>query len=487
MSDLARKAVRGTLAVGVSNVVTRVVGFATALYLMGNVSTAEFGLVDYAIALLAIASAVGNWGFSQAAIHRRERVSETFSTFLVLRLAAVAVVLGLVGAVAVSAPELLGKRTHLGALAVLAAAMVAEAGCEAPAARLSRDLRFGRLMAVDIVSAVFAAVVGVVMGALGFGLWALVAYRASHIVARAVGLGAASLESIPLRFHAADALWLLRFGFPLWLGGLATTWVLKYDDLVVGSLTGAETLGHYGRAYAFALVPLSLVTGVLTRVSFPLYARLQDDRLRLSEAFRIASGTTLRLAAPLALGIALALPDLLAVLGWSGRWGPMVSMFRWLLVYTLVRPMLDDAGGLLTAVGRPKITGRTLLAQAGALVVLCPLFTSWRGAEGAAMSVGLVVLVGLVVWYVGFLPRVVDVAWRRMLLWPLVSLAVASAAAIGVGATAWHEPGWAPGAAKLLTLALVYLGAMMLLDGPQVLADLRTLRRHALGNEEDRG
>ena len=194
---------RGTLAVALSNVVTRAVGFATALYLMGRVSTAAFGLVDYAVALLAIASAASNWGFAQAAVHRKERVAETFSTFLVLRLAAVAVVVAAVGAVAVAAPDLLGKRTHLAALAVLAGALVIEAGCEAPAARLSRELRFGRLMVVDIASAALAAAVGVAMAALDYGLWALVAYRASHIVARASARPAsrrrASASMLPTR------------------------------------------------------------------------------------------------------------------------------------------------------------------------------------------------------------------------------------------------------------------------------------------------
>jgi len=487
MSELARKAVRGTLAVAVSNAVTRAVGFAGALYLMHRVSALAFGLVDYAVALLAIGGALSNWGFAQAAIHRQERVEETFSTFLVLRIAMVAAVVGVLGVVVVVAPGLLAGRTHLWALAALAGVLVVDAACEAPAARLTRELQFGRLMVVDIVSVVLATAVGVVMAALGFELWALVGNRVTHAVARAVGLGAASTAAIGLRVHAADARWLLSFGLPLWLGGLATVWVLKYDDLVVGSLRGSETLGHYGRAYAFALMPLSIVTGVLTRVSFPLYARLQDDRARLSEAFRLASGTTLRLAGPLAVGIAVALPDFLAVMGWPHKWGAMVPMFRWLLVYTLARPLLDDAGGLLTAVGRPKLVGRTLLAQAAALLALCPLLTQWRGAEGAAMSVGLVVLGGLVVYYVRFLPRRVDIACRGMLLWPLVSLAAAAAAALAAGRLAGLGVGWAGGAVRLAALAIVYAAGILALDGRQTLSDLRAVWRHAIASGEHRG
>lgn len=487
MSELARKAVRSTLAVGVANTVSRIVAFAGALYLMEAVSETAFGLVGFALAVLTVLSGVGSLGLSHAATHRRERVDETFATFLVLRVAAFACLLGVLGVVALAAPGLFAGRTEPGILAALAGALLVDVAAEAPATRLSRDLRFGRLVAVDVTCTIVATGIGVVLAALGFGVWALVANRVTHALARLFGLMLVSAAPVRIGFHGADARWLLRFGRPLWLGGLATTWVLKYDDLIVGSFLGAAVLGYYDRAYSLALVPLSLVTGVLTRVSFPLYAHLQHDRARLSAVFRIASGTTVRLAGPVAVGMALALPDAFAVLGWTAKWGPAVPLFRWLLVYTLVRPLLDDAGGLLTAVGRPQATGHALVAQAAALVVLCPLLTWWRGAEGAAISVGLVVVAGLGAWYVWFVPRVVDVAWPRLLAWPLVSLAAGAGAAVAVASLGEFQPGLAAGVAKLGTLGAVYVAVLLVLDGRQTLTDLRALRAHAIGGSEARG
>ena len=225
---------------------------------------------------------------------------------------------------------------------------------------------------------------------------------------------------------------------------------------------------------------------MLTRVSFPLYARLQADRARLSEAFRLATGATLRLTAPLALGMALAIGDLLAVLGWE-QWAPMVPLFRWLLVYAALRPLMDDAGSLLAAVGQTRVAGHTLLGEAAALLVLCPLLT-WRlGAQGAAVSVGLVVVGGLAVWYIRYLPRHLAVAYRSILLWPLVSVGLGTAAGAGVAVWAGLGVGLAGGVVKLLTLSVVYAVALLALDGRQTVADLRTLRRHAFGSADSGG
>jgi len=478
---LGRQAVRGTIAVFAGNTVSRVVGLLGALYLMSRIGVADFGVVAYAASLLAICDAASNWGFAQAAIHRRERVDATFGTFLVLR---VAMLLGALGVLAIGSlafRHALSQRTSLAVMGVLAAAAVCDAVCDVLATRLARAMRFGRIVVADVLSVTLATGVAVALAALGWGIWALVASRALYPAVRMAALACVgAVEPIRIAFHAQDARWLLRFALPLWFGSLATTWVLRYDDLVVGSLCGRAALGYYDRAYWLALLPLGFVTGVLTRVSFPLYARLQGDRARLSEAFRIASGATLRLAAPLALGVALALPDFLVVVRLE-RWLPVTPIVRWLLVYALLRPLMDDAGGLLTAVGLPRTCGLTLVAEALALLVLCPLFTRAWGPEGAAASVGLVVLGGLAAWYAWALPRVVEVAYGHVLAWPLASAAVAGAAGLALERWSGLPVGLACGALKLAAVAVLYAAGLLLLDGRQTLADLKALLRHALG------
>ncbi len=480
MSTLGRQAVRSTMAVLVANTVSRLVATVGQLYLRGKVMPEEFGIVAYAASLLALCDALANWGFSQSATHREERVPETFCAFLTLR---IGMLLGAFAFLALSSQpfrHLLLRRTDPLVIVALAITILGEAVCDVQATQLSRSLRFGRLMAVDVAGVVVGTACAVAAAASGWGLWAVVVNRAATASVRLVCLSLLAPNPLRAGYHAEDARWLLRFGLPLWLGSLATTWVLKYSHLVVGQLRGDVVLGHYDFAHEVALLPLLFVTGVLTRVSFPLYARLQGDRARLSEAFRIVSGTTLRLAGPMALGLALALPDLLTILRWE-QWRPMTPIVRWFLAYAILRPLMDDAGSLLTAVGRPKVTGHTLVAEALALLVLCPALT-WRwGANGAAASVGLVVLGGLGTWYVVFLPRVVDVSFLRLLLPPLVSLGAAAAAGMAVQAYGGLRAGLPSAAATLAAVAVVYLAGILLLDGRQMFEDLKALRRHTLG------
>jgi PST family polysaccharide transporter len=477
-SHLARRAVRGVLAVAVANAAVSLVAFAAGLYLMEKVSPVAFGIVKYAAALLAIFDSCANWGFSHGAVNRQERVDETFSAFLVLRLTMTLGVLAL--AAALAAGGVFTGEARLDVMGFLSIPVLVGAAGDVWATRLRRSMHFGRLSAAETVSAVGAAAVGVAMAAAGCGVWALVANRVAREVLRAAGLWLLSVERTPLRIERADAAWLLRFGLPLWLGGLATTWVLEYDSLVVGRLWGATVLGYYARACALVMMPISLVPTVLTRVSMPLYARLAAERPRLSEAFRIVAGTLLRVLAPMLAGMAVAVTDFLAVMRWWW-WAPILPIFYSLLGYALVRPLMDDAGGLLAAVGRPKLAGHTLVGQAIVLLVLCPALTGWLGAPGAALSIGLVWLGGLALWYTRYLPRLLDAPYGRILLPPLLSAAVAAPVAWAAAGWARLDVGLADGLLKLSVLSVVYAAALLALDGRRTAADLRTLWRHGFG------
>ena len=483
VSEIASRAVRGTLAIAASTLVGRVASFLGALYLMAKLQPSDFGVVAYAAALLSVCDAVANWGFAQGAIHRRERVEETFSTFLCLRLLGLVGVVALFAAGAIPFRTALLPRTDARVLLALVGALVVGAASDPPAARLARQMRFGRLALAEGLAAVVATAVGVGLAALGFGVWALVGNRVAEAAGRLVGLLAFGARMPIPRLHLADARWLLGFGLPLWLGSLATTWVLRYDDLVVGQLCGQATLGHYDRAYRLALLPLGLVTAVLTKVSFPLYARLRDDRRRLSEAFRMVASITFRGALLIALAMAVLLPDFLVAMGWR-RWRPMVAMFRWLLPYAVLRPLMDDAGGLLTAVGRPRVTGHTLVAEALALLVLCPVLT-WRwGARGAAASVGLVVLAGLGTWFARYLPRHVAVPAWRIFGWPLVATCVGVGAATAAGHLGLR-PGWQAGAARVAAALLAFAATLLITEGRSTLGDLRSLLHHLRARDRD--
>ena len=74
-------------------------------------------------------------------------------------------------------------------------------------------------------------------------------------------------------------------------------------------------------------------------------------------------------------------------------------LLKFLVVYAVMRPFLDDAGALFIAIGHPRRTTLLTVAQALALIVAATPLTLQYGAVGTALGVGVAFSVGLIVTY----------------------------------------------------------------------------------------
>ena len=58
-------------------------------------------------------------------------------------------------------------------------------------------------------------------------------------------------------------------------------------------------------------------------------------------------------------------PELILVL-LGESWQPVVNIFRLLVIYSMMRPLFEDTGAFLTAIGKPKLSsidGKALMGQ----------------------------------------------------------------------------------------------------------------------------
>jgi O-antigen/teichoic acid export membrane protein len=170
---------------------------------------------------------------------------------------------------------------------------------------------------------------------------------------------------------------------------------MSFDSFLVGTFVGVAVLGFYDRAYRLAEWPNKLVTSVVTRTAFYTYARLQDDSVRLQKTVTLLTWLIAMITIPLALIIFVAAPDLVALL-YGERWLPSAVFLRLLVVYALIRPMLDNAGSLFVSTGHPQRATVTTLVQAVALVVAATPLTLSFGALGTCIGVGIAFVVALV-------------------------------------------------------------------------------------------
>ena len=218
-----------------------------------------------------------------------------------------------------------------------------------PMMALERDLQFPIIARCELLENLVQTGSTILFAYLGWGAWALVG---GGLVRGVVGLllvWAASPWRPAGRFELAIVKRLAKFGLPFQLNALMPTLLGGWMPLVVGRLLGVAAVGLVGWATNLASVPMML-SGVLNRVAFPAYSRLQSD----PEALGRYLGTSIRrlnavfgLVVPL---VVIICPVAIPVL-FRPRWIPAIPLVQWfslecvVLVLTGLLASTQNAGG----------------------------------------------------------------------------------------------------------------------------------------------
>lgn len=426
----------------------------------------DFGLVAMVVAVIGFIGLLKDAGLSMATVQReridRDQVSNLFWANLLLSLAAVALAILLIPAVTAyyREPRLAGVTAALSA-----AFLLAGLGAQ-HRALLVRHMRFLALASVDVLALIAGVGAAIAAAAAGAGYWALVVLHLATAAAGLAGIWAADpwLPGPPRRGSGIRPL--LAFGRDL-TGFNVLAYVSRtMDNVLIGGLLGARSLGLYNKAYNLLLLPVNQINQPVTGVALPALSRLQGDPERYRRYYR----TGLLLIASLGMpSIAFLFVDaetvILTVLG--SQWQEAVSLFRALGPAAFLGTFNVATGWVYLSLGH---TGRQLRWQVlGTTVTVTGFAVGLRwGALGVALAYSLTSLLlrypALAYCYRGTPVTFGDLG--RALGRP----AAASLTAAGLLALAWSLPAtWPRGVSGLvLDLALyglLYLGLWLLLPG----------------------
>lgn len=419
-TDLAGRTVRGSLyTVGAAGV-TITLGFARSILLARLLLPEHFGVVALALFFVSLAGQLRALGLDRALLHRQTTEGTVYGTYLSLKLALTG---GGTLLLILLAPWIARFYPQQ---PLLAPVMVALAGItflgamnQTQETLLGMTLNFRALALTNVAASVVMTVVAPYLAWRGWGVWSLVAELGSGILTRSLLVwGPLRVGAFRPRFECTEARWFWCYGRANWVGTNVGFLLDRFDDFWVGTALGKAPLGFYAKAYEFARYPRRLLANPLVSVLAPVFARLQADRLHLSQAyFRLMSLLVRSGFLVGGLAVLLAPEFVFYVLG--TKWMPMVRAFQLMIVYVLLDPLLVATNNLLMAVGAPQAVARARLGQLVFFVPAVVLGARWRGIEGVALAADGMLLVGFLLLYRAVRRHVDYSAWR-LFAWPMV-------------------------------------------------------------------
>ena len=377
-------AVRGGIAVGLSQIVKIATQVINVVVLSRLLQPSDFGLIAALAPLIAFVNLFQGMGMQQAVIQHRDLPSEQLSRIFWLTFA-VSLTCAVLVAAASPAIAIFYRDPRLHWLTVAASLPLVVAGVTSlPMALLSRELRFGTVAFIETISMVVGPVAAVIAAYYGAGYWSLLVstYASCLLNLAAAWYATRWLPERPSLHLPSRSL--LHFGANLSGFTIVNFFSRNLDNVLIGRVWGSIALGYYSRGYSLMLLPLQAINGPISAVMVPLMSRIEADKPQLRTVYLRTMNQVLLLAVPGMAAITLTAGDVIGVL-FGAKWAPIVPIFAWLGLAGLWQPIGNSTGWLFISQGKTRAMFRWGLYSSGTTVASFLAGLHW-GAVGVAAA-----------------------------------------------------------------------------------------------------
>jgi len=383
---LSQRVVRGGFWVFALRVADRLFRLARTIVLARLLAPEDFGL--FGIALLAM-SALGTFsqtGFQQALIQKKKDIEpylDTTWTVQAIRGVVLALILFGVGPYVAA---FFGEPAAAPLLRVLGLSMLFQGFTNIGVVYFQKELEFHKQFVYQMTGTIVDFGVAVAAALLLQNAWALI----FGLLARSFVQVAMSYVIHPyrprVRFEGAKARELYKFGRWIFGSTIIVFLLTQGDGIFVGKVLGVTALGLYQMAYRISNLPATEITHVISQVSFPAYAKLQDNIDKIRKAYLEALQLTVFISVPLAAGIFSLAPEFTRLF-LGEKWMPMVPAMQILAFWGLLRALAALTGPLFQGIGKPDIGTKLQLAKLPIIAVLIYPFTIHWGILGTSLTI----------------------------------------------------------------------------------------------------
>ena len=437
---------------------TMFVHFISGIILARLLTPYDYGCIGMLAIFMTLAETFIDSGFGSALIQKKHPTQEDYSTVFYWNLGMAFLMYALLYVCAPAISRFYNIPLLCDVLRVQGLVLFVYAFNIVQRNQLKKKLNFKVLSIVTIVTSIIALCVTIVMAYKGFGVWALVTQY----------LISAAIPSFVFWFYIKwRPVWafswnsfgeLFSFGVYMFLTHLVNKFCAKLTGLLIGKIYSPVTLGYYSKAMATENLTSRSISSVITQVTYPLYAQVQDNKSVMANMVRRLTMTISFITFPLMAVLILTAKPVFVLL-YSERWLASVPYFQVLCLVGLSECLQSVNTQTVAAIGKSKLMFQWTLVKrsVGLVFVIGGLFCF--GMKG--------LLAGIVIynWFcyfvnIGLVSKYIGYRWNRQLydLLPVTVVVVLSAGISFLVGYFVHLNLYLDGLLKFAVFALIYVG-----------------------------
>jgi len=284
--EIRLRAARGSRLLLGRQVIVQVTTFFGGVVIARILSPEEVGLFAIVSFITGIFGFLGDLGLGASLVQRKDAIKDedlqiAFSLQIILLSIIVLPLLSLTPVIALLYPNIPEDFSQM--IRVMFLSLLLSSWRSVSVIQMERQLIFDKLAIIETVEALFYQCAAVAFTVNGYGVWSLIW---AFLLRGAAGAILAYLYApwpFRLRLNVSEGRKLLRFGLPFQFQFIVNQLTSAVTPALAGMVAGPIAVGYLSWALSLATKPLMVVENI-SRVSFPMFSRLQHDKQGFYEA-----------------------------------------------------------------------------------------------------------------------------------------------------------------------------------------------------------
>jgi len=352
--NLTIKTVKGVGWSGISQITIQGFQLTVKIILARLLLPEDFGIIGMALIFTVLMQTVNELGLSAAIIQRKNINNTHLSTSFWISIL-MGVILCAVTIIASPFIAVFFKKELIQpVISILSIGFILGSFGTVHRTLLTKKIDFKNVAIAEAGAAAFSGITSIVLAFFGFGVWSLVIGSLMGNLGRSVLLWVICSWRPSMILDLKSFKELFEFGKNV-MGSRILNYIdSNADYLLIGKFLDTTSLGLYTLAYQMAIFPLSKVSSVIARVSFPAFSTIQGDNVKLRIGYLKVVKYTSLITFPLLAGLAVIAPEFIPI-AIGEKWMPMVLPLQILCIAGAIKSVGTHVGSILLSKGRSDI------------------------------------------------------------------------------------------------------------------------------------
>lgn len=353
--SLKVQAISGVRWTTLSTIIVTVLQLIQLAILAQFLDPSAFGLMALVMVVIGFSQAFLDMGISNAIIHKQEITKDQLSTLYWVNILAGFSLFIIIAAISPLVASFYQEPELTKLIILVGLTFLIQPFGQQFMVLWQKEMRFSEIAKIDIASKFISLIVSVYFAYKGCGVYSLVYGTLAGAMIQTV-----MFMNIGLQEHKPSFVLKLNeikefLSFGAYQMGERTINYFNYqiDTMLIGKLLGMEALGIYTIAKQIIIRPAQIINPIITKVTFPTMAKIQDDPVRLKNIYLKTINYLSSVNFPIYAFILIFAHDIVMIM-FGEKYIEAIYIMQILSIWGALRSTGSPIGSLLLAKGKAK-------------------------------------------------------------------------------------------------------------------------------------